>query len=373
VRGALALLLMGLTVSGFSEPDEGLAPGTSVAGTPTVGITGAGPASGSGIGGEVVAIDPVQNPPVVLLSTTAGQMYILLTDPAMLSRLSLGQLVVFSGQFLAVDLFSAAFVGDPATVADGMDELSLGSALGSSSPLVLAPPLGSDQTSPPSNGSGSSIQSSSNKSNNNSGDNSDNASSGSSDCSSGQTLALDPENGSASAGTTFKVTVTANDASDCEGKSVYLQVLDGPNLSMTPVSENLDSDNRATLSYSSDVGGKDSYRVWLDYVPNGTFDDGEPTVLGTVKWSGPTATPTSPAPAAPIGTATATVTDAILATPTATATITATSTPTGTATPTPTSTVSTRAAPATPTRTPTRTSSPTPTVTPGGAAPPKRR
>src|SRR5437870_8687677 len=99
VRGAIVLLLMGSVMSGFSEPDH-LTTGLAVAGTPTVGITGLAPADGTQISGEVIALDARQNPPVVLLSTTAGEVYVRLYDPALLSALAPGKTVIFSGQFL---------------------------------------------------------------------------------------------------------------------------------------------------------------------------------------------------------------------------------------------------------------------------------
>src|SRR5437762_3452943 len=204
LRGAFVLLLMGSVMSGFSEPDY-LTPGTDVAGTPTVGITGLAPADGSQISGEVIGLYPLLTPPLALLSTTAGDVFIQLLDPSMLANLTPGRTVIFSGQFLAADIFSASLL------LDTIDQLSLGLPLGgSSSALILGAPLGNSTQSRSSSSSSGSSTSSSDNSNENSNKNSnDNSDSGATStptatatptptaCSSAQTIALNPINGSA--------------------------------------------------------------------------------------------------------------------------------------------------------------------------------
>jgi hypothetical protein len=319
-RSVVILLLMGALVSGFSEPDE-LTVGTAVARTPTVGITGAAPATGTQISGQVVAVDPLQDPKIVMLATTAGQTYILLADPALMSSLSLGQIVIFGGEYLAADMFTAYQILSTGAGTDG--DIILGDPLGTSqgtaqSSLVLGAPLTGSTTSSSSGSTGTVGLS---------GTAVPTATVVETECSVDDELTIYPETDDhTTVGTPQEITAEITTSGDCEGEKVYLQVEPNmPNSAVEKVSKKLDSNNWAKLSYTGTSTGKDYFRVWVDLDEDGRWDDDEPGKLGWVVWVAPTITPT------------ATVTK----TPTATHTPTATKTATATATPTKTPTVQT--------------------------------
>jgi hypothetical protein len=331
-RGLVVLGLAGALITGFREPDQ-LTPGTVVAGTPTVGITGAAAATGRQIAGEVVGLDPLQSPPVVLLNTMAGQVYVQLLDPSLLATLSLGQPVVFDGQYLAADLFTATEFFSYAPT-DG--ELLLGEPLTSLNGVVLGAPLGvtSDSSIAYSTVSGTTSGTTATLTP------TPTKTPKPGDCSSDLDLDIDPETaGTKSAGNKLNVDVDVSSKGDCEDERVYLQVL--PNMPNTGIKVNkkLNDDNEAELSYTGKYNGTDYFRVWMDLDSNGEYDDDEPTELGSVTWKNGEKWKT-PTPAT--GSNLIVVTATPSSTPVASAT--ATRTPTATATRTPTATQGTLSA-----------------------------
>lgn len=272
-RGAVVLLLTTTIITGFSEPGD-MTPGTSVAATPTVGITGGASPNGTQVSGEIVALDNLQTPSVAMLSTTAGFVYVLITEPAMAKALRIGTTVTFSGQYLSADWFQAQQIVNGA---DGGD-VALGAPVGTSGPVKLGAPLGKSAT------SGSS------------GSNTDPTKTPTptpGKCSNSKKLTLDPQNGSAVIGKSYKVLAGISFEGDCEGKQVYLQVLSGPNSAVSPVHATVDDDQHASLSYIGTSTGTDTILVWLDISSsNGSYDSGEVHEGGTVTWAAPTATPT---------------------------------------------------------------------------------
>jgi hypothetical protein len=91
---------------------------------------------------------------------------------------------------------------------------------------------------------------------------------------------------------------------------------------ITPNPVTLNSANQASFSYLGTRTGLDTLTVWLDGLPDGQVNEGEPVAVASVNWIVPTAT----------------ATPSITSTPTVTPTRTPTRTPTATRTPTPTRT-----------------------------------
>ena len=110
-------------------------------------------------------------------------------------------------------------------------------------------------------------------------------------------VSVNPVSTSRQTGTLVTVTVTAQGGAVCEGIMAYQLVVQGPNSTPSPASSSqaLEADNSVVLGYTGSAAGSGSYRVWLDFLPNGSYDSGEPTAFGSVSWMAPTATPT-PAP-----------------------------------------------------------------------------
>lgn len=245
-RAVFVLLLTASLITGFSDPAD-LTTGTSVAATPTVGITGGASPDGTQVSGEVVALDTVQTPSVALLSTTAGLVHALLTESAMLKQLRLSMRVTFTGQYLSVNWFQAYQLVNGA----GGGDLALGEPVGTAEPVKLGAPIGKNSSS----------------------------------CSSSQKLSLTPESGSGVIGKAYKVVVGL---SGCAGKRVYLKVLSGPNSSLPAVFATVDSRQHASLSYTGTSAGQDTFSVWLDSQPqNANYDSGEPYKHGWATWVAP--------------------------------------------------------------------------------------
>jgi hypothetical protein len=305
------VLLMASFMSGFSGESNGLLLGQVVAGTPTVGITGGAPGTGTEITGQVVGVDTLQTPPVVLLATTAGQTYVVLADPSMATGLGIGVTVIFFGEYVAADVFNAYQVLGDATV--GSSELALGAPLtgsGTPTPIVLGATIGDSDNS---NSSSSSSDCSSGSSNGNSSDcatatptltptptstptpkptKTPTPTPDPKACSDSQTLTISPQATSTTAGKSVSVHVTVAGSGSCAGKRVYLDVTDGPNRDMPLVSAALDGSNQATLSYSGAKAGKDTAWVWLDTKGDAIQGPSEPAAKGTYTWAAPTPTVT---------------------------------------------------------------------------------
>lgn len=335
VRAGIVLLAMTFLVSGFSA-----VPGDDPIAGPREGAVQT-PGAGVQISGEIISVRPGQSPPLVLLSTPRGQLYVILPDPALAASLRVGQRATFSGLYLTADVFNAFQIidsplaatteltlGDPLSATDlyyatggPAQGGTVGDPAGSTGPVLpqaglpgasgaLAPSASGGYvvyvvpTSPP-------VCSSDN----------DNASNDNETgcvtptptptrtptrtpkptktptpgaCSTDQRLSISPTSGSATVGRSYSVQVTLDSTGVCSGYRVYLEVdATSTNRSVGKVSATLDGSNRATLSYTGASSGKDTFRVWLDYSPDGQWQYPEPTTLGSVTWSGPTATPTA--------------------------------------------------------------------------------
>ena len=282
LRCAVAMLVAGSLLTGFGEAAD-LSPGsTTISGTPTV-TAGTGlSTNGTLVSGQVLGL-AVQDPPVLLLSTPGGQIYVYLADPTLKSSVHVGEMATFLGQYLAVDLFSASQLVWSGTVAQ---ELSLGAPIGQGGTATA-----SSQPGQPSATSTSTPKPTATPTRTSTPTRTPTPTATRTACLSSQTITLSQTSGNVVLGSQYKVKVSVSLSGNCSGKLAYLKIRTGPNTGLT-LHQTLDSNNQATFTLTSAAAGTDSFRVWLDLVSNGNFDNGESNVLGSVTWTAPTPTPT---------------------------------------------------------------------------------